>query len=604
MQHSRIACAALALLSGFSLTTLSGEARAEFPQVKINHIDASQAPKIRIWASVVTKGWLPPGDKDLTGITLYKKPDKGAAVELFGFEAGEIVWPKSMSDEDKKKKEAAPPELALQAELDTGSAVVVVVPGFQDPEYRVGTLGERSRNGAGLFFKKLGKTNQMNAIWYNDFVWSYVFTEGRTSGLTKLEPELDKCAKWDRDQIVNWGLTPEQLAEKEAAAGGQAGVPKKNEARCGLTKDYGEIGKMLQKSAYDGFWPQLFGLPQRMCVKPEHEIKRTGLAASSGEAAETGEKRLLALDAALEMLVKVGDPNLPKIMILTGDGRDGYINASTDCRAKYLADCQTKDETKALKAGSKEQRELVNKCVGDQLEKDIRIEQAAFVEKLPTWLGLAKAANIRIYSVVHPTAPAFTRERMEVLAWRTGGTARYAADANDVLTNYDNLITELNNQIVVTFVDEDAKPNSDNAYILEARGLFGETQGPGAPLAAASAKSEAYGVSVPPAIERTTLNEAKSFGQKKLGKVGFIAALAGAGALILILLFKLGKKLFGDGSAAAGKAAKGAGKGAAEKGAKGGKAVEAAAKAKKKAIDAAKKAKDAQKKAAEKAKKG
>jgi len=596
MQHSRIACAALALLSGLSLGAIGDEARAEFPQLKINYIDASQAPKIRIWASVVTKGWLPPGDKDLTGITLYKKPEKGTAVELFGFEAGEIVWPKSMSDEDKKKKEKALPELALNAELDTGSSIVVVVPGFQDPEYRVGTLGERSRNGAGLFFKKLGKTNQMNAIWYNDFVWSYVFTEGRTSGLTKLEPELDKCAKWERDQVANWGLSPEELAEKEAAAGGTAGVPKKNEARCGLTKEYGEIGKMVQKSAYDGFWPQLFGLPQRMCVKPEHEIKRTGLAASNGEAAEVGEKRLLAIDAALEMLVKGGDPAMPKIIILTGDGRDGYINASTDCRAKYLADCQAKDEIKALKG--KEAREKINACVGEQLEKDIRIEQAAFVEKLPTWLGLAKAANIRIYSVVHPTAPAYARERMEVLSWRTGGTSRFAADANDVLTSYDSLITELNNQIVVTFVDEDAKPETTNAYQLEARGLFGDSQGPGAPLASATAKSEPYSVTVAPAIERSTINEAKSFGQKKLGKVGFLAALAGVGLLLLVLLFKLGKKLFGAGAAAGGKAAKGA----AAKGAKGGKAAEAAAKAKKKAVDAAKKAKDAQKKAAEKAK--
>ena len=106
---------------------------------------------------------------------------------------------------------------------------------------------------------------------------------------------------------------------------------------------------------------------------------------------------------------------------------------------------------------------------------------------------------------------------------------------------------------------------------------------------------------MPRSIERSTINELKSLGQQKLGKTGFIAALAGVGALVLLLLFKLGKKLFGDGSAAAGKAAKGAqgkaagaGKGASDK----------AAKAKKKAIDAAKKAKEAQKKAAEKAKKG
>jgi hypothetical protein len=119
MHSSRIACAAFALLSGI---TFADVARAEFPQVKINHIDASQAPKIRIWASVVTKGWKPPGDKDLTGITLYKKPDKGVAVELFGFEAGELVLPKGLSEEEKKKKEAAPPELALARRSSTPAA--------------------------------------------------------------------------------------------------------------------------------------------------------------------------------------------------------------------------------------------------------------------------------------------------------------------------------------------------------------------------------------------------------------------------------------------------------------------------------------------------
>ena len=594
MHSSRIACAAFALLSGI---TFADVARAEFPQVKINHIDASQAPKIRIWASVVTKGWKPPGDKDLTGITLYKKPDKGVAVELFGFEAGELVLPKGLSEEEKKKKEAAPPELALQAELDAGSNIVVVVPGFQDPEYRQGTLGERSRNGAGLFFKKLGKTNQMNAIWYNDFVWSYVYTEGRTNGLTRLQPELEKCAKWERDQIVNWGLSAEELAAKDAANGVVAGVPQKNEARCGLTKEYGEFGKHIAKSAYDGFWPQLFGLSskQRQCVKPEHEIKGGGFKSESDDGPQV---RLQAFDAALEMLVKSGDPALPKIMILTGDGRDGYINAPSDCRSKYLVDCQGKDEIKALKG--KPQREAVNACVQELLEKDIRVEQGAFVEKLPTWLGLAKAANIRIYSVVHPTAPSYARERLEVLAWRTGGTARVAADPNEVVDHYDNLITELNNQIVVTFVDEEATPESTNAYMIEARGLFGDSTGPGSPLASAKATSEPFSVTVAPKIERTMINKFKSFGQDKLGPIGFMAALIGVGLIVLLLLVKLGKKLFGAGAAAGGKAAKGAG----DKAAGGGKAAKAAAEAKAKAIEKAKKAKEAQKKAAEKAKKG
>lgn len=586
MPHLRTPLLALALGVSLGSVVVAGDAaRADFPLAKINFIDTSQAPKIRIWASVLKRRWKPPGDKDIGGITLYRKPDKGSAEMLFSIEtSGEIGWPKTMSEDDKKLKEKAPPELALAAEVDQGSAIAVVVPGFQDPEYRNGTLGERSRNGAGLFFKKLGKTNLMNALWYTDFVFSYVYTEGRTNSLTRLETEREKCDKWDRDNIANWGLTPEELAAKEAEAGtaGATG-PKKNEARCGLTKDYGELGKMVGKMSYDGFWPQLFGISQRICVKPEHEIKSTGF---TGEGSEGGAKRLTAMDAALEMLVKDGTPSMPKILILTGDGRDGYINAASDCRQKYTVECQGRDEIKALTG--KELREKVNACVQEQLEKDVRIEQASFVEKLPTWIGLAKAANIRIYSVTHPTAPPYARERLDVLAWRTGGTSRYAADANQVGDYYDDLITELNNQVVITFVDDEAKPNAELQYEVEVRGLLGDAS------SSATARSEPFKAVVPPAIEKSMISEFKTFGQAKLGKTGFLAALAGVGLLVLLLLFKLGKKLFSDGSAKAAKGAKGAA----------GKGNDAAAKAKAKAIEKAKKAKEAQKKAMEKAKKG
>ncbi|MCA9647209.1 MAG: hypothetical protein KC492_41255, partial [Myxococcales bacterium] len=285
--------AALALLT---VSSLAPGVRADFPQLKINFVDTSQAPKIRVWASVASKGFRPPGDKDLSSVTLLKKPDKGQAEALFSFEDGELVWPKGLSEEEQKvlEKKMAP-EFALAAETDFGAAMVVIVPGFQDPEYRNGTLGERSRNGAALFFKKLGKNNLMNAIWYNDYVWSYVFAEGREGGLTRLEPELAKCAKWEREQLENWGLSEAELLEK---LGPPQDTPRKGEALCGLHANYGDFGKYIQKSSYDGFWPQLFGLPQKMCIQPEHELKHTGIGREGG----TPEKRLVAMDAALEML--------------------------------------------------------------------------------------------------------------------------------------------------------------------------------------------------------------------------------------------------------------------------------------------------------------
>lgn len=551
-------------------------ARAQFPQAKINYIDTSEAPKIRIFATLLMPGLKPPGDKAVTGVTLFRKPEGTSPVELFGFVEGEVAWPKSMSEEDikAKEKEKKVPEMALASELDKGAAIVVVAPGHQDPEYKNGTLGERARAGTGLFFKKLGKANKMNLVWYNDDVWTYVYTEGRTAQLSKLEAEMAKCQKWERDQLPKWGLSAEELAALEGE--NPPSGPKKDEARCGLTSDYGGFGDLLKgaKTPYDGFWPHLFDLPQKICMKPEQDRKTTSFT-REGETADLG---VNAFEAALQMLVKDSEAGLPKIMILTGDGRDGYIKASEDCKARYQQDCLDKPEIKALKG--KAQKEAIKACVDPMLQADINLEQAAFAKKLPTWLAMAKGAGVRIYSIAHPNAQKYQRDRLEVLAWRTGGTFRYSEDANEMLDLYDHLMGELNNQVVITFTDDEAVPGAKPTYIVEMRTKNGKYT------------SEPFlAPEVAPKIEVSFFNGIKKFGEKKLGKVGFIAALAGIGLIVLVLFLKIGKKIFGAGKAAAGKA----GKAAAGKG--------KAAKDKMKLIEKAKKAKEAQKKAMEKAKK-
>jgi hypothetical protein len=585
MHHSRRRPSTVALLLVLGLGAVAPTARAEFPQVKINFIDTSEAPKIKIWASAARRGFRPPGDKDLTGVTIFRVPEKGSAQELFALDDGKITWPKGLSEEDIKKKEATPPELALAADLDKGQAIVVIAPGSQDPEYRDGPLGERARNGAGLFFKKLGKGNLMNVIWATDYVLSYVHTEGRNTSLSKIESEREACDKWERERLRFHGMTPEALLEAE-------GPPptgfRKGEAYCGLTKEYEGFPKILNKTAYEGFHPNLFGLQQKLCVPPppEHARKTTG---GPGED-EEGAQRVAAIDVALEMLAKHPDPAMPKVLIIAGDGRDGYINALTDCRRKYELECADVPEIKSV-TDPKKRREPLAKCVNSKLADFISTEQRFFIERLPTWLALAKAANIRIYSIVLPTATEHTRERLEVLAWRTGGTAHVATDINQVSDIYEQLIAELSHQMVVTFVDEEATPGSTVSYSVEARGAIGPRK------SADKATSEPFNALVPPAIERSTVNTLKSLGEKKLGKAGFMAALAAAGVVLLVLLLALGKKLLGAGQAAGAKGAK-----AAQGAAKGGS--DAAAKAKAKAIEKAKKAKEAQKKAMEKAKKG
>jgi len=577
MHAPRPLAVTLVALAGLALAALvAPAARAQFPQVKVNYVDTSEAPKVRVYATLLMPGLKPPADKAVTGVTLYRKPDRASPVELFGFQAGDVVWPKGMSEEDikAKEKEKKVPEMALQSELDKGAAIVVVAPGHQDPEYKNGTLGERARAGTALFFKKLGKANKMNLVWYNDFVWTYVYTEGRTAQLSKLDAEMAKCQKWERDQLPRFGLTPEELAALDGD--NPPAGPRKDEARCGLTAEYAGFPDILKgaKAPYDGFWPHLFDLPQKICMKPEQDRKSTAFT-REGESVDLGTN---AFEAALQMLVKDSEPGLPKIMILTGDGRDGYIKAAEDCKARYQQDCLEKPEIKTLKG--KAQKEAVKACVDPQLQADINLEQAAFAKKLPTWLALAKGAGVRIYSIAHTNAQKYQRDRLEVLAWRTGGTFRYSEDPNEMLDLYDHLMGELNNQVVLTFVDDEAVGGATPSYIVEMRTKNGKYTSE--PFVAAEA---------PPKIEVSFFNGIKKFGEKKLGKVGFIAALAGIGLIVLVLLLKIGKKIFGAGKDTVGKAGKkaaGAGK---------------AAKDKAKLIEKAKKAKDAQKKAMEKAKK-
>jgi len=561
------------------------------PQLKINHIDTSQAPLVRVYASVLAARARSVDPKLISQVKLSRKPEGESPVELFWFEDGELKWPKEMDEEAIKKKEKATgkPELAFASDLKEGAAIVVIAPGFQDIEYRAGVLGEASKSAAALFLKKLGAANLMNVIWYNDFVHAYVYKDGYASNLSIIDSEvLEACHKWEDLSLETWGLSPEEAAAargEDPAAPPPTG-PRKNEALCGLHSDYGLLPNFIAKQPYEGYYPQLFGIGQVIepCAVPEFPIKRMGMA-SEGEG-----QRMQALDYALEVLARDAKPGQPRIIILTGDGRDGYINQLDECRFRFETECgevpEVKSaETRADRSGKWTDRiqakEVTKKCIdkkkGERARQQLSAEQAVFARKLPTWVGLAKAENIRIYSVIHPTAEPYTRERLELLAWRTGGTPRFAVDPNEVSIMSDELADELNGQIVVTFTDETVVPEEPVSYVLEAR------------AGRSNFKTDPFTVLVPPRFEAGLIQNVKAFGEGKLGKTGFLIAIIAIGLILLLVLVKIFKKIFKSGDAVAKKAGKG-GKGA--------------DKARAKAIERAKKMKEAQKKAAAKAKKG
>ncbi|TNF36740.1 MAG: hypothetical protein EP329_04850 [Deltaproteobacteria bacterium] len=564
-----------ALLASLLFAPSAGAEDGDFPQLKINYVDVSQAPKVNVYFSILLGSMRPAVEDDLREVVLAKKPEGAKQEDLFSFVDGEVVWPKSMSDEEKKQKGENPPTLLPAIDAEIGASIVVVAPGFQDEDY-IGALGERSRNGTGIFFKKLGKTNDMNVVWYTDDIWTYVYTEGRTTQLTKLSTMVPQCAKWKREQAEKFGVEPDP---DEAAAVG----PVKGQAECGLASAYDEIPGAVKKRPIAGFWPQLFGITPVICAdvkegeRPSWDRHSVGGGAEGESKSLTNPDGLTAIDVALKMLIDGGKPGKPKILVLTGDGRDGYVHRWDDCRIKFERDCG--EDPAVANLSGRAQRAALNKCVDDQMNKVRADEQGKFAQKVETWLALAKGAGIRIFSVIHPTGSKYQHDRLEVLAWRTGGTARVANDVEEVVSQYEDLISELNNQFVITYADDAAVPDAEMQYVIQAK------------VGTSKYTSKPFKQQVGSVIEKPFLAEVKDLGEGKLGKTGFLVVLIAVGLVLLLILLKIVKKFAKSGEGAAKKAAKG-GKGADKAKAK------AKEKAKKEAL------KKAKAKAKAKAKKG
>ncbi len=572
-------------LLAIALTLLMASAGLEdataatgFPQAKINHIDVSEAPKIKVYFSLLGSSLKPATLAQVNKVKIYHK-DKGESAEfLMGVADDEPIFPDDMDDSEKADKSENPPELAAAIDQEEGAAVVVVVPGHGGEEYK-GELGNRNRNGAAMFFKKMGKTHNMNVVFYNDFVWSFVKAQNRENELAKYDLYKEKCEKWADLQLPMYGEPPAEDAASDP-----------DEVLCGLTSEYSSLGDFVKKKVHEGFWPQLFRLNPVLCGQPENDPKFMSIKVPKSE--RDREKNPYAdhdgssaFDVALKMLVKEGKPHQPKIMILTGDGADGYVLADEDCDIVFRKECESgggsigggeEGEPKLTRKERRARRTGLASCMKAKRQQRINKKQAEFASRLNSWISLAKTANVRIYSVVHPNATPEQSTRLQLLAWRTGGTARVADDPNEVVDHYDTLIEELNSQFVVTFNDEDAVGGAPRTYIVQAFAPQDDY------------KTEPYEVFIPAVKVKSTVDELRELGTEKLGPAGFMAAAAGVGLILLLILFKLGKKVFGGGGAKALKKAKAGAKGA--KGAKDMKGMSKHAKKAAKAKDKAKKA--------------
>lgn len=491
-----------------TLIWVSGPAVAAFPDVKIDDIRAMDHKGIRVHFSLLDARLRQVKSKQLKRVTLMQIPEGGRAEELFRLEEDGAEWLDPLLADAPEAKEE--PTLVTASELEDGLAAAVVVAGYAEPSHTRGTLGDSIRQGVGLFFKKLGSNSLMNVFWVGDEVHTWIRARGRIRGLTPMTGAIRaECEQWSRSKNEDSSPDPADDKGEEMEEG---------EAYCGLATDTGPLSKILKGIGFEGYYPHLFGLNAPLCGVPEH-----GRSTGSGLEVDAEDKRtrasgLSGFELALQTLVREAEPRQRKALVLLGDGQDGYVYPADECRAYLQRRCR--EDNKGWRA----QRQ----CMKEGRQRFVVAGQERFRDRVGPWIALAKAAGVRIFSVIHPDAPENGRERLELLAWRTGGTARVAEDANEVVDLYNEVVDELNGQHVLSFKDPGAVPGSTRSYQLKIR------------AGGSTFVSGAYSVSIPEVETswRGTVSGWRGSAESRLGKKGLLAVGAVLGLLLAFLLFR------------------------------------------------------------------
>jgi hypothetical protein len=490
-------------------------ASGDFPQVKIDWIDASSAPKIRMGLSILDSRLRPPPMKAIRKVTVLDAPERMKTTPAFAatfdhgfrFEEGEEVV---VRGEDA-------PTLNLAREDESGIAAVVIVPGYGDPAYQRGSLGARTWGAAGLLLKKLEAARQMNVLWVGDEVWTWIDARGRTRSLSPMSPAIrERCAATRRaERIAGVGETASETSKDD----------EEGAARCGLTTSFSELAPMIKETTAQGFYPHLFGLNSPVCGVPVHKRNAMGVAPLDSVDEEWGEDSPAldlgpsAMEVALKMLIRDADPGRSKVILLLGDGRDGYSQPQSECLVWARSRCAQSEKTTQARTS----------CLEDTLNKVAVAEQERFLVRAEKIIALAKAAGVRIFTISNPLSSPAERERLEVLAWRTGGTARVARDPNEVVDSASDLLDELHGELIVSFRDERAVPGASLRYRARVQ------------VGGATYRTSAMGLDLPqrPGGFRRSLGDVEAMGRARLGNTGFLIAV---GVLALLLAF-VGLKL-------------------------------------------------------------
>lgn len=423
-------------------------AAVDLPQARIDAIDASQWPQLRVFATVLDATGRPIAPKALKKLAVVdaKKP---SAPPLVRFRQGKP---------DEAQKDA---KMQTRDKAGVPLAAMVVVSGYQHESLRSGTLGPRLRDALSAGWKQFAGGDRVNALWYGDRLYRAHALKGHMGALDDLETRADAC----------------QTALAEARAGVElsqsAGNPDDKDNPlpppgtwlCGLQDDAKRVGSQVKAATFKGHFPRLFALGapfydvKRYCAPPPEELEGFGPfearnAARQQEARDrdaTAGKPLpfatSAFDQAIETLLLDTKPGEEPVIVLVSDGRDGYFRELELCEAHPPKTCQGLTDKAALKA-----------CIGAFLDQRVAASQVEFKARATHWLGVLRAAGIRVFAVgLGAIGRDFELDRLRLLAERSGGTWRLAATEDNIGPEVLATMAELSGQIVLDFtpVQED-----------------------------------------------------------------------------------------------------------------------------------------------------
>lgn len=543
----KIAAAAAVLWLAAPAVVPAAPPPVAWPQVRIDAVDASDFPRIRLLATVLdAKGRaLPP--KLLQRVEVLsgagQRAGKGQPPEIW-FSAG-----KAMAG----RKDA---RLLTRDKSDQGLALAIVTAGYG--EGMPASMQERLRESLQLAFKQLGKADRASLLWYGDRIWQSVALAGYRSRLADVERLRGPCQQALDASRSGLPLPAELVgrpAKEEAPAAAGTNL-------CGMTTDHKGLGALAAQQAFSGAFPRLFNLgpgffqPSRYCAVPPGQLDGFGELIADNYNRQMAERETMraagealdwetsALDEALRLVLSDqlrGQPPKPesRAILLISDGRDGYVRDLQLCQDNPPPACAALDRQK--------ERGGFGQCIQGALTQRMAKQQEWFRQKAEHWLGLARAGGVRIHAVgLGSLGAPHELERLRLLAERSGGTFRLAEDEARLADVVARAVGELSGQLVLDYTaqgdDGPAEPPDEPAEltlrlaVTLARGLGQDGALQSAPVRVAIAAREPLHDRLLQRAEDSWLGLEERVGRDRLR----IAALVAGAALLLLALLLTG----------------------------------------------------------------